>query len=103
MDDLRNATKRFDAFLTLSQTDPMAAGRALETAGAEPSGAAFVVAKYARSIRRLHIEMRHEFERRRLLLSQSLEADLLAKRTSYPCLRPTGPFPFLPLPETPRP
>jgi hypothetical protein len=27
----------------------------------------------------------------------------LAKRTSYPCLRPTGPLPFLPVPETPRP
>mgnify|MGYP003288189824 CR=1 FL=1 len=93
MDDLRNATKRFDAFLTLSQTDPVAASRALETAGAEASGAAFVVAKYARSIRRLHMEMRHEFERRRLLLSQSLEADLLDASEAH----------LLPVPSADRP
>lgn len=93
MDDLRNATTRFDALLTLSQTDPVAASRALETAGAEPSGAAFVVAKYARSIRRLHMEMRHELKRRRLLLSQSLEADLLDAREAR----------LLPVPSADRP
>jgi len=93
LEDLRDATKRFDDFLTLSQTDPGAATRALERAGAQSAAAGFIVAKYARSIRRLHLEMRHEFERRRLLLNHSLEADLLESRE--PLLLP------LPAPEQP--
>jgi len=77
VDDLRDATKRFDEFLALSQTDPSAAERELIRAGAPAQQAAFIVAKYARSLRRLNMEIRHEFERRRLVLSQSLDAELL--------------------------
>ncbi len=77
VDDLRDATKRFDEFLALSQTDPSAAERELIRAGAPAQQAAFIVAKYARSLRRLNMEIRHEFERCRLVLSQSLDAELL--------------------------
>ena len=77
VDDLRDATRRFDVFLALSQTDPVAAEQELVRAGAPIREAAFIVAKYARSLRRLNMEVRHEFERRRLILGQSLDAELL--------------------------
>lgn len=82
VDDLRDATKRFDAFLALSETDPLAAEQALVRAGSPVRDAGFIVAKYARSIRRLNMEVRHEFERRRLTLAQSLEAELLDAKDS---------------------
>jgi hypothetical protein len=81
-DDLRDVIARFDDFLSLTQTDPDAAARALSAAGALTTDASFIVAKYSRSLRRLNLEMRHEFERRRLLLTQNLEADLLDARES---------------------
>jgi hypothetical protein len=77
VDDLRAATGRFDSFLTLSQANPGAAEQQLVQSGAPAREAAFIVAKYARSLRRLNMEVRHEFERRRLLLSQSLDSELL--------------------------
>jgi len=82
VDDLREATKRFDHFLVLSETDPDAAKRILEQAGVSGAEAGFVVAKYARGLRRLNMEVRHEFERRRLLLKQTFEADMLDLKDS---------------------
>lgn len=75
--ELQLATRRFEDFLSLSQMDPSAAEAVLERSGVERASAAFIVAKYARSIRRLGLEMKHEFERRRLVLSQAFEAELL--------------------------
>ena len=75
--ELQLATRRFEDFLSLAQLDPTAAEGVLERSGIEKASAAFIVAKYARSIRRLGLEMKHEFERRRLILSQSFEAELL--------------------------
>lgn len=77
VEDLRLATSRFDDFLVLTQTDPQAAERILVSAGASQADVGFIVAKYARSFRRLHLEIRHEFERRRLLLVQQMEAEVL--------------------------
>jgi hypothetical protein len=53
IEDLRDATKRFDAFLALSQIDPAAAEREIIRAGAPVAQASFIVAKYARSLRRV--------------------------------------------------
>jgi len=77
MDDLRAATARFDDFLMLAQSDPSAAEALLVAAGSAAADAGFVVAKYARSFRRLQLETRHEFERRSLQLNQALEAEVL--------------------------
>lgn len=93
VEDLREATKRFDEFIAVAHNDPDAAARALEHAGTSPSAAGFIVAKYARSVRRLHMEIRHEFERRRLLLNQALEADLMDSKEAL----------LLPLPAPDRP
>jgi hypothetical protein len=91
--DLRDATRRFDAFLALSNTDPRGAEQTLVRSGCPERDAAFIVAKYARSIRRLNMEIRHEFERRRLSLAQTLEAELLDAKDSV----------LLPLPEENQP
>lgn len=77
LEDLREATSRFDRFLVLAQNDSAAAERVLTEGGTSPEEAGFIVAKYARSFRKLHLETRHEFERRRLLLVQQMEAELL--------------------------
>jgi hypothetical protein len=82
VEELREATKRFDHFLALSQTDPTAATRALEQNGVPSTEAGFLVIKYVRGVRRLNMEIRHEYERRRLALSQALEADLLDLKDS---------------------
>ena len=67
LEELHEATARFDHFLVLAQNDSDSAERFLIDAGTSPKEAAFIVAKYARSFRRLHLETRHEFERRRLI------------------------------------
>ena len=78
LDDLRAATTRFDSFLALAKADPPAAERLLVQAGTSSvAEAPFIVAKYGRNLRRLELESRQEFERRKLLLAQSLEAELL--------------------------
>lgn len=78
LDDLRSATTRFDSFLALAKADPLAAETLLVQAGTSSlAEAPFIVAKYGRSLRRLELESRQEFERRKLLLAQSLEAELL--------------------------
>lgn len=77
VEDLRSAIERFDKFLEISQIDPQSAVQAIEIAGASREMAAFVVEKYARSMRRLTLEMRHEYQRKKLLIEQALEADVL--------------------------
>lgn len=77
LDDLRAATARFDDFLMLALSDPSAAENLLVAAGSSGTDVGFVVAKYARSFRRLQLETRHEFERRSLQLNQALEAEML--------------------------
>lgn len=77
LEEMHEATQRFDHFLVLAQNDPTVAERLLIDAGTSANEAGFIVAKYARSFRRLHLETRHEFERRRLMLVQQLEAELL--------------------------
>lgn len=77
VEDLRCAIERFDKFLEISQIDPQSAAQAIEIAGASRETAAFVVDKYARSMRRLTLEMRHEYQRKKLLIEQALEADVL--------------------------
>lgn len=80
IDDLRAATARFDGFLVLAQTDAQAAERLLVEAGASEADAGLIVAKYARSFRRLQLETRHEYERRHLILVQQMEAEVLDMR-----------------------
>lgn len=75
--DLHEATERFDRFLVLAQNDPNAAERFLLQAGTSSIEAGFIIAKYSRSFRRLLLETRHEFERKRLMLVQQMEAELL--------------------------
>lgn len=77
IDDLKGATTRFDSFMMLAQADDSAAERILTEAGKPRSEAGFIVAKYARSFRRLQLETRHEYERRRLVLAQQMEAEFL--------------------------
>ena len=86
VNDLREATARFDGFLTLAEMDARAAEQLLVTGGALPADAGFIVAKYARSMRRLQLESRHEFERRSLQLRQELEAELLDANAASPVL-----------------
>jgi hypothetical protein len=87
--DLRAATGRFDRFLVLAESDGAAAERALIAAGTSGPDAAFVVAKYARSFRRLRLEMKHEFERRTLLLSQEMEVELIDAEHPSPVSMPS--------------
>jgi len=75
--ELREATSRFDQFLVIAQNDPNAAEKALSHTNIPPEQAGFIVAKFARSFRRLRLEVQHDFERKRLILNQQLEAELL--------------------------
>ncbi len=84
VDDLREATKRFDAFLMLTAKDPAAAESLVKRSGVSTTDARLIVAKYARSMRRLEMEIRHEFERQSLLITQALEAELLDTEGSAP-------------------
>lgn len=93
VEDLRKATERFDSFLVLVQNDSAAAERVLLKGGTAPEEAGFIVAKYARSFRRLHLEIRHEYERKRLVLIQQIEAELLDASESV----------ILPIPADDRP
>lgn len=77
VNDLQLAVRRFEDFLSLAQFDSEVAVAALERAGISRAPAGSIVEKYARSMRRLNLEMRHEFERKKLILRQSFEADLL--------------------------
>ncbi len=77
VEELQEAANRFDRFLALSESDPHAATKMLEQAGISSTEAAFAVSKYARGLRRLNMEVRHEFQRRRLVLNQNLESELL--------------------------
>ena len=61
--------------------------------GTPPEEAGFIVAKYARSFRRLHLEIRHEYERKRLILTQQMEAEILDANESA----------ILPIPADDRP
>jgi hypothetical protein len=90
LDDLRAATTRFDSFLALAKADPPAAERLLIQAGTSSvAEAPFIVAKYGRMLHRLELESRQEFERRKLLLAQSLEAELLDLADVAPLLIPS--------------
>jgi hypothetical protein len=84
VEELREATSRFDLFLSLAEKDPRTAENSLVKSGLPANQAAFVVAKYARAHKRMHLEIRHEYERRRLLLRQEVEADLLDSDASSP-------------------
>jgi len=77
VDDLQAAVKRFDDFLHVSEMDPIAAGRLLEGSGLDSTSAQFLVAKYSRQMKRLKLDIKHEYERKRLLLGQALEVDVL--------------------------
>lgn len=77
IEDLRDATSRFDNFLVIVQNDREAAENILRQRGVSPYNAEVIVEKYAREYRRLKIDIRHEFERSHLLLSQQLESELL--------------------------
>lgn len=77
LEDLHEATERFDRFLVLVQNEPDAAERFLLQAGTSSNEAGFIISKYSRSFRRLLLETRHEFERKRLMLVQQMEAELL--------------------------
>lgn len=74
---LEDACGRFDQFLTLAAEDPPTAEKLLDGKVPGKAEIPFIVAKYARNIRRLNLDIKHEHARRRLLLSQELEADLL--------------------------
>lgn len=91
--DLRKATERFDKFLVLVQNDSDLAEKVLLKSGTAPEKAGFIVAKYARSFRRLHLEIRHEYERKHLLLTQQMESELLDANESA----------ILPIPADDRP
>lgn len=75
--DLHEATQRFDDFMSAAHDDPKRAELLFAGEGITPSEAQYLVAKYARAYRRLTMEIRHEFEQRRLVLGQEFEADLL--------------------------
>ncbi|WP_367874158.1 hypothetical protein [Luteolibacter sp. Populi] len=77
VEDLQRATERFDNFLILTENEPEAAERLLAHSGAPKGDVAFIVAKFARSFRRLRLEVKHDFQRRHLSLKQEMEAELL--------------------------
>lgn len=74
---LDNAIKRFDSFLALAETDPQAAQAMLETKGTRGPDTPFIISKYVRLQRRLSLDIRQEHDRRKLVLSQQLESELL--------------------------
>jgi hypothetical protein len=61
----------------VSEVDHVGAIKVLEGSGMDPSSAQFLVAKYSRQMKRLKLDIRHEYERKKLLLSQSFENDVL--------------------------
>lgn len=89
IEDLRAATQRFDNFLVLAETDGPGAERSLVDAGTSGPEAAFIVSKYARSLRRLRLESKHEYERRSLLLAQEMEAEVLDSGGRSPLTMPS--------------
>ena len=76
IETLRDASARFDAFLSLSNREPSKAEAQLVAAGRTEAEATFITQKYARAHRRLTLEMRHEHERRQLVLRQQFESDV---------------------------
>lgn len=76
IETLRDASARFDAFLSLASHEPSKAEAQLVAAGRTVLEATFITQKYARAHKRLTLEMRHEHERRQLVLRQQFESDL---------------------------
>jgi hypothetical protein len=76
IETLRDASARFDAFLTLASREPAKAEAQLVAAGRSHTEAAFITHKYGRAHRRLVLEMRHEHERKQLLLRQQFENEV---------------------------
>lgn len=76
IETLRDASTRFDAFLSLASREPAKAEAQLVAAGRSPVEATFITQKYGRAHRRLTLEMRHEGERRQLVLRQQFENDV---------------------------
>lgn len=89
VEDLKSATQRFDDFMTVVEADPGKAEALFAGEGITPSDARFLVAKYSRSYRRLKMEMRHEYEQRRLGLAQQLESDILDSKSEILLSGPT--------------
>lgn len=80
VDMLREGMQRFDRFMEAAQLNPARAKEALQTQGLSRLAAEDLVAKYARSYRRLTMEARHEFEQRKLALSHEMESEVLDAR-----------------------
>ena len=74
--DWRGEIQQFNYFLSLVD-QPEAAELMLQGLGLSEATAADLVSRYSRRIRRLQLDIKHERERRVLLIQQELEAELL--------------------------
>lgn len=69
----------FSDFLTLCAEDPSAAADLLAPTGLGRASSADLVARSGREVRRLQVDLQHEWERRTLAIRHSLEEQLLEK------------------------
>jgi hypothetical protein len=77
LDEINSMVSRFDAFMSLCKDDPRAAEKALAEIGVDEMSSSHVVALYAKEYGRLLMDVRHEFEHKKLLLQHRFESELL--------------------------
>jgi hypothetical protein len=82
--DLRQEFGSFSGLLRLCSKDPVMAADMLASAGVERASSAELVANFGKEIRRLEIDLRHEWERRMLTLRHSLEGELADNGVDLP-------------------
>ena len=82
--DLDSELGQFSDFLRLCSQDPSEAVEVLAAAGLGRRSSADLAAKFGRDVRRLQIDLRHEHERRMLIIRHSLEEELLDTAAELP-------------------
>jgi hypothetical protein len=99
------AVGRFDHFMKMCGDDPESAATVLRKKGVPAEEITFLVSKYSRDYRRLLLDVRHEFDHKKLLLQQRLESDLLeiSSGASLIKIEQQGPSALLSLANDPAP
>lgn len=87
---------KFDNFMKVCQNDPTKAESILKNIGISPTDTSFIISKYVKNYRRLVMDARHEFERKKLILSQTLENEIFEQTAnSISIIQPSSPNPSL--------
>jgi len=85
IDGFRRAADRFDSFLALVSEDSASAEARLLAAGVDRNLVGQYVDRYKRDLKRLQLDIKHDYERKTLLLVQAVEADAVeAESTAMP-------------------